>query len=195
MSRREAETQRQDREDLRLAREAVSETERRRAASRLLSRHQDRIYAWCYRYVEDHERALELAQDVLMNAYRSLPNYEHRARFSSWLFVIARNRCLRDLGRPKLVQVLDLNPDLLHCANPGPSRKLEEGRDEEHLQGLIRDHLDADEQDAIQLRCFEGLPLDTITQVLGIEERSGARGLLQRARRKLRSAIERHERD
>jgi RNA polymerase sigma-70 factor, ECF subfamily len=185
----EAEAQELDREDLKLAREAGTERERRQAASRLLARHQDRVYAWCYRYVEDHDRALELAQDVMLNAYRSLPQYVHRARFSSWLFVIARNRCLRDLRRPALTQALDLDPDSLHSKNPGPARRYEEAHGEERLKLLILDHLDAREQDALQLRCVEGLPLNTITEVLGIKERSGARGLLQRARRKLRVAM------
>ncbi len=192
MTRQEAEERRLDGEDLELAREAATETERRQAASRLLTRHQDRIYAWCYRYVENHERALELAQDVMLNAYRSLPNYVHRARFSSWLFVIARNRCLRDLRRPALTQALDLDPDSLHSENPGPARRYEETHGEERLKLMIREHLDAQEQDALQLRCIEGLPLNTITAVLGIKERSGARGLLQRARRKLRAAMEEH---
>ncbi len=192
MTRQEAEERRLDGEDLELAREAATETERRQAASRLLTRHQDRIYAWCYRYVENHDRALELAQDVMMNAYRSLPNYVHRARFSSWLFVIARNRCLRDLRRPALTQALDLDPDSLHSENPGPARRYEEAHGEDRLKHLIREHLDAREQDALQLRCIEGLPLNTITAVLGIQERSGARGLLQRARRKLRAAMKEH---
>jgi len=188
--RQASDTDRLDREDLEIFRGARTDEESRRAASRLLTRHQDRVYAWCYRYVENHDRALELAQEVMMNAYRSLPNYVHRARFSSWLFVIARNRCLRDLRRPPLVQELDTDPDSLHSANPGPARRFEETHGVEELRRLIRERLDAREQDALHLRCFEGMPLEAITAVLAIEEKSGARGLLQRARRKLRAALE-----
>ncbi len=190
MMRQASDTDRLDREDLEIFRGARTDEESRRAASRLLTRHQDRVYAWCYRYVENHDRALELAQEVMMNAYRSLPNYVHRARFSSWLFVIARNRCLRDLRRPPLVQELDTDPDSLHSANPGPARRFEETHGVEELRRLIRERLDAREQDALHLRCFEGMPLEAITAVLAIEEKSGARGLLQRARRKLRAALE-----
>lgn len=190
MTRPASDTDRLDREDLRIFREATTDAESRRAASRLLSRHQDRVYAWCYRYVRNHDLALELAQDVMMNAFRSLPSYEHRARFSSWLFVIARNRCLRDLKRPALVQELDTDPDSLHSANPGPARRFEETHGEEQLRRLISERLDAREQDALHLRCFEGMPVDAITAVLDIKEKSGARGLLQKARRKLRAALD-----
>ena len=55
-----------DREDVHQAVHAPGDHTRRQAASRLLSRHQDRVYVWCYRYVRDHERALELSQEVLM---------------------------------------------------------------------------------------------------------------------------------
>jgi DNA-directed RNA polymerase specialized sigma24 family protein len=39
------------------------------------------------------------------------------------------------------------------------------------------------------LRCFEKVPVDEITRMLGITEASGARGVLQRARRRLRAAL------
>ncbi len=189
------EQDRRDRDDLILAREAPSEAERRRAASRILTRYQDLIYAWCYRYVEDHERAMDLAQDVMMSAYRGLPNYVHRARFSSWLFVIARNCCLRDISRPTLHRVLDLDPDELQSREPGPAQRLEESSGEAELWRRIKAHLGPLEQDALHLRCVEGLPVEAITSILEIEDRSGARGLLQRARRKLRAILEDRERN
>lgn len=194
MVRKESKDDRLDREDLLIFRESADDDERRRAASKLLARHQDRIYAWCFRYVEDHEHALELAQDVMFNAYRSLSSYEHRARFSSWLFVIARNRCLRGLRRPPLHQELDLDPDMLRSGDPGPGLMLERKLDEQALWRVIDEHLDPREQDAIRLRCVEGLPVDAITKVLNIDDASGARGLLQRARRKLRAGLEDRDR-
>ncbi len=178
-----------DREDLRSALDGPDEEARRRAASRLLSRYQKRIYVWCFRYVEDHERALELTQEVLLNAYRKLPDYVHRFRFSSWLFVITRNRCISDLRRPALYRECGLDPDMLQSDRPGPAQQLEETSAEDALKRLIRETLERDEQDAVHLRCFDGLAVDAITEVLDIKEKTGARGVLQRARRKLRAAL------
>jgi RNA polymerase sigma factor (sigma-70 family) len=163
--------------------------EGRAAASALLERYSDRVYLWCLRMVRDHEQALDLAQEVLIAAYRRLDTYEQRGGFSSWLFAIARNRCLSALRRPSLLRddedSLEAHPD----PGPWPDRELEEKLDEEEVLALVRSHLDSEEQRAIWLRCFEGIPIEEITRLLGLESASGARGLLQRARRKLRTAL------
>jgi DNA-directed RNA polymerase specialized sigma24 family protein len=54
---------------------------------------------------------------------------------------------------------------------------------------LLARHLKPTEHEAVVLRYFECLPVDEITQVLGITQASGARGVLQSAKRKLRAAF------
>ena len=49
--------------------------------------------------------------------------------------------------------------------------------------------LDPEEQEAFALRYFEQLVPDEITRLMGLSARSGARGVLQRARRKLAIAL------
>lgn len=156
----------------------------RQAATRLFRRHQEKIYLWCFRYVRDHERALDLTQEVLLSAFGKLPDYVHRAHFTSWLFIIARNCCLSELRRPGLKEVIDLDPDLLQSLAPDPLQELAVQDLWRQLAGL----LDTQEMDVLHLRCVEGWPVDGITEVLGLERASGARGILQRIRRKLRGA-------
>jgi RNA polymerase sigma-70 factor (ECF subfamily) len=165
----------------------------RAAASLLLGRHRTRVYVWCHRYVRDPERALELAQDVLLKAYRSLGSFAGRAKFGSWLFAIARNRCLNELAAPSLVRDDGFDLDTLPSTDGTPERMLEELQDEEALRRLLAEHLDDDERRALWLRCFERLPVEEITVVMHLDNATGARGLLQRARRKLRAALERRE--
>jgi RNA polymerase sigma factor (sigma-70 family) len=161
----------------------------RRAASVLLQRHQERVYVWCYRIVREHEQALDLAQDVLLNAYRRLETFEGRSGFASWLFVIARNRCLSVLRRPSPLWEDDGPLEEVADAGATPDEQLERKLDEEAVLELIRQHLDPIERDALWLRCYEGIPVDEITRLLKIEAATGARSVIQRARRKLRAAI------
>ena len=167
--------------------------EGRAAASELLGRHRGRVYLWCLRYVRDHEQALDLAQDVLLSAWRSLESFQGRSRFSSWLFSIARNRCLSAVRTPDPVHDDDAALDAV--ADPAPDTEaVVEGREaEETLISLAARHLDPIEQEALWLRCFERMPVEEVTRLLDIRGASGARGVLQSARRKLRAALERRE--
>jgi RNA polymerase sigma-70 factor (ECF subfamily) len=160
------------------------------AAAELLGRYRRPVYVWCYRYVGEHEHALDLSQDVLMKAWQSLESFAGRSKFSSWLFAIARNRCLNEVRRVRLFDEDEPDFDRVADTQSNPARQLEEQEDEGRLIGLIKEALEPPEQKALWLRCFERLPVDEITQILEIESESGARGLLQTARRKLKAAIE-----
>src|SRR5437667_4318984 len=64
------------------------------AAAELFLRHQARIARWWYRFTHDRESASDLAQEILLRAFRNLDSYRGECRFSTWLYVIARNLCM-----------------------------------------------------------------------------------------------------
>lgn len=161
----------------------------RRAAGELLGRYRGRAYLWAHRHVRDHDLALDLAQDALLSAYRALPGFGGRSRFSSWLFAIVRNRCLTALRPKSLTRDVDIDPDDLLESGEDPLDRLAREQEEDTVLDVIREKLDAREQDALWLRCVERMPVDEISRVLGVAGASGARGLLQTARRKLKAAL------
>ncbi len=144
------------------------------AAGRLLQRHRQRVYLWCFRYVRDHDQALDLAQDVLLLAFRKLPEYSHDARFTSWLFIIARNRCLSEVRKPAPDIAAEFELDTLTSGNPGPDRDLAR----QDLWKSLARHLDRDELDALYLKYVEGFPVDSITDIMKITPRIGSPGRL-----------------
>lgn len=161
----------------------------RRAAGMLLDRWRSRIYLWCLRMVRDRESALDLTQECLLRAYRALPRYDSRGTVGAWFFTIARNRCLSLLRKRPLSRDEEADVELLMDHEPG----LEEsrlGRERaERVTRAIDDVLGPLERKVVWLRAQEGLPIDEITRLLGIEGASGARGVLQSARRKLRAEL------
>lgn len=178
-------------EDLaRLAREHPDEPDGREAACVLLGRHARPVYRYCLGLVRNSDTAEDLAQDVLLSAWRNIDRFEGWGSFSAWIYVIARNRCRSALRRPSLTRDDDAEPEVLRDPRPGPDRELEEREGEEALLRLVRDHLTADEQEALWLRCIERLPVDEITRLLDVRHATGARALLQTARRKLRAVLE-----
>jgi DNA-directed RNA polymerase specialized sigma24 family protein len=72
-----------------------------------------------------------------------------------------------------------------------PSALFATRQQEDEIDSLMREALSPLEQEAIWLRCFEGLPVPEVTRLLGLTHRSGARSVLQSAREKLRAALAR----
>lgn len=62
--------------------------------------HVGRVYGLCLRMTGNPATAEDLTQDTFVNAWRSLPGYEGRSRFSSWLHRIAVNAVLAQRRAP-----------------------------------------------------------------------------------------------
>jgi len=165
----------------------------REAAAELLGRYQEAVFLKAYGYVKDRDRAMDIAQDVLLAAYQKIGTYKAKSRFSAWLFAITRNRCLNEMKRVGFLEDSGLDPDWTPDGNPGPDIIVEQLDSEDRFFQLIRETLDPVEQRAVWLRYHECVPVDEITRLMGIQPSSGARGVLQTARRKLKKAISRGE--
>ncbi len=154
----------------------------------LFAAQQPRIYRLCLRMVRNPEQAQELAQDAMLTAYRSLHKYRGESSFPTWLYGIARNLCLNAIRRRGELLSED---GLIEVNDPGRGAlsQLRQHEREALLTAASQAVLEPLEQEAVYLRYVEGMPQDNITEVLGIEDKSGARGVLQRCRRKLQREI------
>jgi RNA polymerase sigma-70 factor (ECF subfamily) len=59
----------------------------------LMHRYQDDIYYIAFQYTRVKEQALDVSQNIFFKAYESLPRFESRSSFKTWLFRIAYNEC------------------------------------------------------------------------------------------------------
>ncbi len=178
---------------LRVVRNDPDPVRRVAAATELVTRYRDAVYLWCFRYTRDRERARDLSQDVLVSVWEKIATFEGRSKFSSWIFSVTRHRCI-DASRRVDLLADDVQPDDVPDPAPSPDVSFENETGEAWLMEMMRTELDSAEQSAIWMRCIERMPVDEITRHLGVEGAAGARAVLQRARRKLRAAIERRER-
>jgi RNA polymerase sigma factor (sigma-70 family) len=181
-----------DDELLRIAQADDDPDRRRAAATELVTRYRDAVYQWCYRYTRDRDRALDLSQDVLAMVWQRMGSFEGRARFSSWLFAVTRNRCIDATRR---VDVLAGDAEVDEIADPAPRVDVDpdEVRGDGWLLRVIRENLAPEEQQAIWLRCVERMSIDEVNRIMRLDSASGARAVLQRARRKIRAALERDQ--
>jgi RNA polymerase sigma-70 factor (ECF subfamily) len=87
-------------DDEALVRESVAG--RREAFDVIVERHRRSIYQVCYRFVNNHEDASDLAQEVFVRAWRALPRFKGDAALSTWLYRIAVNLCLNRVSAKRL---------------------------------------------------------------------------------------------
>ena len=178
-----------DEELVRIARRQPRDAAALDAVDRLLRRWQGRVYGWCVRQLRDRERALDVMQEVLMSAYRDVHKIEDPARFPGWLFSMTRFRCISEIRRRGPRWENDEVLDGIADDAAGPEQQLARGIEDEQVRRAMDSTLDDEEKLAVVLRYWEGLPVDEVTRLAGIRGSSGARGVLQTARRKLRAAL------
>lgn len=178
-----------DEELVRLARRGPQDPAARDAIDRLLRRWQGRVYAWCVRQLGERERALDVMQEVLVSAYRGVATIEDPARFPGWLFSITRFRCISAIRRRGPRWEPDEVLEGLADHADGPEQVLARGLDDARVRAAMDAVLDDEEKLAVVLRYWEGLPVEEVTRVANLRGSTGARGVLQTARRKLRAAL------
>ena len=71
----------------------------RAAFAELVEKYKQPVMNFVYRSLRDEIEAEDLAQNVFLQVYKSRSRYKQTAKFSTWLFTIARNLCLNELRR------------------------------------------------------------------------------------------------
>lgn len=73
----------------------------------LMERYERSVLNTIYRFLGDAARAQDLAQDVFLTVYQQRNRYQARAKFSTWLFRMVKNRCLNERRRLWRTQPLE----------------------------------------------------------------------------------------
>lgn len=142
-----------------------------RAFELLYERHKGPLFRFILRQCAQRSVAEELFQDVWTNLIRSRERYRVRAKFTTLLYRMARNRIIdhhRSAGaNPGHDAAGPEAPVETASANPGPDNRLENERLGARLRAQIT-ALPADQRDAFLLREEGGLRLEQIAAVTGV---------------------------
>jgi RNA polymerase sigma-70 factor (ECF subfamily) len=71
----------------------------RAAFAELVGKYQQPLFNFIFRTLRDETETEDVAQNTFLQVYKSRARYERTAKFSTWLFTIARNLCLNEIRR------------------------------------------------------------------------------------------------
>jgi RNA polymerase sigma-70 factor (ECF subfamily) len=73
-----------------------------RAFIEIVRRYEQTVYSFAFKVCRDKEKAAETLQDTFVNLYRKLDQFDHKSKFTTWLYSIVANNCLMKRRRTKL---------------------------------------------------------------------------------------------
>ncbi len=163
-------------------------------ADALFQRHYSRVALWCYRIAGDREAATDLAQEVFVKAWAHLDHFRADAKFSTWLYMIARNHCFnaaksRERSAEDAVECDVL--DSLGSQDAGFDSALERAQMADVAREMMAKELTPLEAQVMAMHFGQDLPLSAISRLLRMENASGAKAYIVSARRKLKVAVDR----
>jgi RNA polymerase sigma-70 factor, ECF subfamily len=148
---------------------AVARARDRAAFARLFDHFAPRVKAYLLRRGLDDGAADDAAQEAMLAVWRRAPTYDPaRAAPSTWIFAIARHKCIDMLRAAAARPALDAAP-MPPLADPGagPDDAVLEAQAREAVAGAM-EGLEPELADILRLSFFEGLPHAAIAARTGL---------------------------
>jgi len=173
----------------------------RAAFAELVEKYKQPVMNFIYRSLRDETEAEDLAQNVFLQVYKSRSRYKQTAKFSTWLFTIARNLCLNELRRRSRHPAESIEET--HAENEDqPQRQYEDksqmappetllhGELARKIEEALAD-LPENQRSAILLCRQEDLSYEEIAEVLDCSL-SATKSLIHRGRETLKEKLKRY---
>lgn len=178
----------------------------RTAFAALLSRYKAPVYNFVLRRLGSPALAEDITQDAFLRVVRNATEFKHEARFSTWLFTIARNLCVDESRKRSLRRHPSLDAP---AANDGAADKplIERVADDHPRADVDRtaigseiqrrvvkavEELPDDQREVFLLREVANLPFKEIAQVVGTGENT-VKSRMRYALDRLREALSEFE--
>lgn len=167
----------------------------------LVERHEKPVYRFCLRSLQSPEAAADATQEVFLRVVRNAPRWEQKAKFTTWLYTIARNFCIDEARKGRFRKTESLNEpaskdrdggdeklDRVPAKTPGGDAVTEDKR----VRAVIDDALEAmpeEQREVFCLREYGGLAFKDIAQAVGTGENT-VKSRMRYALASLRKALE-----
>lgn len=151
------------------------------ALNQLVKQWYKRIYNFAFKYFNDHDQAMEVAQKTFISMNKNLSSLKEDAKFKSWLYRIAANYCHEEARKQKSRWIfpfmkIDSNRDKQSIDNSAsqhreddPEREL----DNQELKTLLKkalSKLPEEQRMVVIMKEYEGLKIREIAEAMDISE-------------------------
>jgi RNA polymerase sigma-70 factor, ECF subfamily len=162
-----------------------------RAFERLSGAYADRLFMMLLRLLGDRSEAEDVAQEVMLRAWRGIGGFRGQSSYFTWLYRIAVNEANRALERrsrqPPGISIGTSELQLPGPAGEDPSRQVENSELRRAL-GQALAELPPPLRTAIVLRDVEGLSTQEAAEIAGVGQ-AAFKSRLHQARLRVRAAV------
>ena len=133
----------------------------------LFRRYQLPLYVYVFELVHDEQTSLDLVQETFIAAVRHVGGLRDDAKFGSWLFGIAHQKCIQRWRKQSREEVfLDEIPDTPDEAENGPDDLLIRREQEAEFMNLLN-QLPVPQRSVLLLHVVEDFSLEEIAGITG----------------------------
>ena len=145
-----------------------------RAYIELVNRYRDRLINFVYPFLGDFEQAEDVVQETMIKLYEKKHYYREIAKFSTWIYTIARNLAnteLRKKKRRKTTYISRMTKDDRQYDIPAVQADLNQNLQNEFIRDRIHaaiKELPEHFKTVIILRDIQELSYDDISNIVGV---------------------------
>lgn len=157
----------------------------RAAQAALVNRNMPIVFRVAYRMLQDRAEAEDVTQETFLRAWKTLPDWQPKAKFSTWACTVALNLC-RDRLRKKKPVLMDELPERIDTGLR-PEQSLESKQALQRIETKIA-ALPERQREALSLCALEGMTNIEAAATMDVSVHA-LESLLARARRALRAGL------
>ena len=140
----------------------------------LVNRYKDKLTNFVFYFLKDEEHSEDIVQETFIRLYEKKHYYKEIAKFSTWIYTIARNLAnteLRKKSRTKIMylsQMSNYKKDYdLKSSDPELNKNIEDEFLMKEIHAAI-DKLPENYKSVIILRDIQGLDYELISNIIGV---------------------------
>ena len=134
------------------------------AFDELMIRYERQIYRVCYRFVDNRDDAMDLAQEVFIKAFEHLPTFRRESSLKTWLYRIAMNHCINHVKKRarEFVEVSETTGSI----NPSVHSDMENREQRDQFRRLVK-KLPPKQRAILEMRIHEQFSYEEIARMSG----------------------------